>query len=458
MKYLFFSFLLLLSFINQRAHAATSSAHDNSLNETLLLFAIFLIAGKIGGVVEKKGQPSVLGELLIGVILSGLAYFGISILNSAKENNILAFLAEFGAVLLLFQIGLESNISKILKVGYRSLCVALIGVVVPFLLGTLVVGPMFFSNTTFTARLFIGAAFVATSVGISAAIFQNLNALETRAYQTVLGAVVIDDILGLLILAIVSAIASGHDVTVGFVLTLSLKAVLFLVLAIFFGSVYAKNISSFFSKIHTGTGMKLGLAITFALAYAYLATLVGLAPIIGAFAAGLVLDAVDFKDFDVPLASFKLQALSRKYKELNEHVEDVIHELNHRHISDMVAGIGLIFIPIFFVYTGLQLDFSILLNVDFYLISFAIAFIAIIGKVVSGVAAQGTFVEKLLVGVSMVPRGEVGLIFASVGRSLGAIDDKLFSIIVLTIIITTLVSPPLINLLFKKLNKNSSNI
>lgn len=437
-------------------HASSDEEHSDEHSEggahhfgiVFAMFALVLIAGKLGNFVEKYGQPAVIGELLAGVALSAAGYFGWGFISDIAANEIISFVAQFGALLLLFSIGLESNIKEMQKVGVRALMVALIGVVTPFVLGAFVLGPAFFGDESSNARLFLGASLVATSVGITASVFRSLKLTKSRAAQTVLGAAVIDDVLGLIVLAIVSALVSGGDLTAGLVLELALKSFGFLAGALLLGTVAAKPISKLFSAIHTGIGMKLTLAVGFALVFGYLAELFGLEPIIGAFAAGLLLDAVHFESFSDPEVLEDIKHLESK----DASVASIIKKHRHAHVEDLINSIGLIFIPVFFVYTGLQIDFGSLLEPSLYVTAFVISAAAIVAKFVAGFAAQGSKTEKMFVGVSMVPRGEVGLIFAATGSALGVLSSELFSTIVLVVIITTFVSPTLIKKMGKKLS------
>lgn len=428
--------------------AAESGAHGD-FAIVFLLVALLLFVAKLGGAIEKFGQPAVLGELIAGIGLSVVGFFGLPLVDGVRTNEVVTFLAELGAVILLFQIGLESNIAQLAKVGPRAFLVAILGVVCPFLLGYLLVGPVFFPEATTVTHLFIGAALVATSVGITASVFKSLGILSSRAAQTVLGAAVIDDVLGLLVLAIVSAIAKGSSPTPTDIAFMAGEAIVFLGVSIAAGHFLTKHISKAFSKIHTGTGMKLSLAFIFALGYSYAATLVGLAPIIGAFAAGLVLDAVDFDFFDGPVAVKKLEGITAGKH--SKQIAKVIQQLHHSHIEDMIASLSLIFVPLFFAYTGLSIDVHSLLNPQVYILALVTTVIAVAGKLVSGLAASGKLSEKLLVGVSMVPRGEVGLIFAATGKALGAISDEVFSMIVLVVICTTVIAPSLITIFSRRL-------
>jgi Kef-type K+ transport system membrane component KefB len=406
-----------------------------------LLVGVALLAAKLGGVVEKFNQPSVLGELFMGIVLSALAYFGVTFIDELRHNETIAFLAEFGVVILLFQIGLESNIGAMKKVGTTALMVALVGVIVPFVLGTWILGPLLFGEEELVSHLFLGASLVATSVGITASVFQSFKINATKAAQTVLGAAVIDDVLGLVVLAIVSALASGEEITFLLVMTLTFKALGFLVGAIVIGRLTAGHISRFLSTIHPGIAMKLTLAMTFALSFAYLASLVGLAPIVGAFAAGLLLDPVHFTRFHMPPIVESLERLRGFDKKEKEKITELIDKHRDHHIEDLISSLSLVFVPVFFLYTGLSINFESLLQPSLYLSALIITVAAILGKFVAGFAAKGDKNEKYLIGASMVPRGEVGLIFAATGKGLGVLTDEMFSIIVIVVILTTFVAP-----------------
>lgn len=422
------------------------------------MFALVLIAGKLGNFVEKYGQPAVIGELMAGVILSGLGYFLATyighdsfgflgsiaeFIRDASASEIVAFLSQFGALLLLFSIGLESNIKELAKVGTSSIKVAIIGVVLPFVLGTLVFGQIFYSGESSNARLFLGAALVATSVGITSSVLRTLKLTKTTAAKTFLGATVIDDVVGLIILAVVSALATGGEASPALVAELVAKSVGFLVGAIVLGTFLAKPISKMFSTINTGIGMKVALAVGFALIFGYLAEVFGLEPIIGAFAAGLLLDAVHFESFSDPEIINDIKYLEADTTH-GVSVAQLIKRHRHAHIEDLIGSISLIFVPVFFVYTGMQIDFGSLLQPKLYLIAGVIAVFAFFAKVAAGLAAKGSMNEKLMIGVSMAPRGEVGLIFAAVGKGLGVLNDELFSTIVLVVILTTFVAPTFI--------------
>lgn len=433
----------------EEAAAHESEGGHGAFALTFLWIAIILIAAKVSGLVEKLGQPSVLGELLIGVAIGNLSLFGIHFLDPIKSNSIIAFLAELGVVILLFQIGIESNIFEMKKVGARAGLVAILGVVAPFVMGTYLIGPMILPGLSSNAYLFLGAALTATSVGITARVFKDLGKLQSKEAKIVLGAAVIDDVLGLIILAVVSALVTTGAVSLGIISGIVAKAVLFLVGAIILGQLLAPRIGKFFSKIQTGTGMKFTFAIAFGLIFAYLAQFIGLAPIVGAFAAGLVLDPVHFRFFKDPeIISEVKEALTHLKVKAEDKIMARLRHHADRHVEELIEPIGLFLVPIFFVYTGINVDLTTLANPQVIFAGLAITAVAFVGKMVSGLVAGK--VSKIIVGIAMAPRGEVGLIFATIGRQLGVVSDEIFSIIIIMVILTTLLTPPVLATLLKK--------
>ncbi len=439
----------LFAATEEAAHQEAGGGHG-AFAITFLWIAVILLAAKISGLVERFGQPSVLGELLIGVVIGNLVLFGITIFEPIKTDSIIAFLAELGVVILLFQIGLESNLSEMRKVGARAGLVAIVGVVVPFIAGAYLIGPLILPGLSSNAYLFLGAALTATSVGITARVFKDLGKLKSSEARIVLGAAVIDDVLGLIILAVLSALVVTGAVSVGIISIIVAKAVLFLVGAIVIGQLLAPQIGRFFAKIQTGSGMKFTIVIAFGLIFAYLAQVIGLAPIIGAFAAGLVLDPVHFRFFKDPeiidevraaLSKLKVKAESKIMARLRYHA--------NRHIEELIEPIGLFLVPIFFVYTGINVDLTTLLNPSVLIAGLVITVVAFIGKMASGLVAGK--VNKLIVGIAMAPRGEVGLIFATIGKQLGVVSNEVFSVIIIMVILTTLLTPPVLATLIKKI-------
>jgi len=427
------------------AHAATSDA----IAQSFLWVTLILVFAKLGALVGRLRMPVVLGELVAGMVLGNLALAGLGFGKLIEADGVVQFLAQLGAVILLFQLGLESSVSSMRRVGARALWVAVIGVALPFTLGTYVVGPWLLPGMPFAAYLFLGAAMTATSVGITGRVLRDLGALRSSEAQIVLGAAVIDDVLGLIILSVVAAIATKGSVAASDVAWIVVQAVLFLAGALVVGQRLAPHISRLFARIHTGEGMKLTFALSLCLVFAYLAHLIGLAPIVGAFAAGLVLEEVHFIAFDAPkIKQEVLDAVAQNDAQTRRRVAKVMDAHADRHLEHLFEPVGHLLVPIFFVYAGMHVKLEALLDPQVVLIAAAITVAAILGKLASGLAAGNA--NRWLVGWGMVPRGEVGLIFAFVGKSLGVVDDAMFSVIVVVVMATTLVTPPILAWLLQK--------
>ena len=438
------------------AHGEEGGHHADI--STFLWIAVLLVAAKLSSLIERIGQPAVLGELLMGVFLGNAILLGIPWFEAIRGDAIISFLAEFGVILLLFTIGLESNISEMRRVGKNAFLVAVVGVVAPFVLGTYIVGPWLLPGLSSAAYLFLGAALTATSVGITARVFQDLGKLQTTEAKIVLGAAVFDDVFGLIILAIVSAIATVGAISGGALAVIVGKALVFLIGAIVLGQLFAPRLSWAFSRIHTGVGMKFTLAVTFMFVFAYLAKqFFGLEAIIGAFAAGLVLDPVHFDFFrDAELVEDVKKHTQHADPKIKEQIKKIVAHHSHKHIEDLMQPLVYLLVPLFFVRTGMDVDLRTLAEGSVVLVALVVTLVAFFGKYAAGIFAGDA--NKHIVGIGMVPRGEVGLIFAAVGRELGVVSGSVFSVIVIMVIITTLMAPPLLTWLLNKPDKQASAV
>ncbi|MGA7617478.1 MAG: cation:proton antiporter [Thermoanaerobaculia bacterium] len=378
----------------------------------LTLIALFGFAKLLGELAERIGQPAVLGELLAGLVV------GVSGLHLVDPHDAtIHLLSELGVVLLLFLIGLETDLRKLLAVGFSSTAVALVGVFVPFGLGFLVGEMLGYPRVL---SIFLGATLTATSVGITARVLSDLGHLQDKESQIVLGAAVIDDIVGLVILAVVGALAKGEPLSVLGVVRITVVAFGFVVLAIVIGQYLAPVLIRGIAKLRVAKALFFA-SVMFAFALAYLADAVGSAMIVGSFAAGLVLARTDE---------------------------------GHR-IEREVHDIAQFFIPIFFVSVGAAIELKTLNPFDpaarkFLLIGIALTVVAIIGKIVAGFVVRGRDAKRLVIGVGMIPRGEVGLIFAQIGLATGLLSGGIYSAVALMVIATTFVTPPALRLLLKK--------
>jgi Kef-type K+ transport system membrane component KefB len=428
--------------------SATPPAENSALvlASVLLSLVVIYLASKIGGELSNRvGLPPVLGELVGGVIVGvsalDLLVFpegGGNASNSvimnfiqataglnqqeavatfAAQSEVISVLAELGVVILLFEIGLESNLKELMAVGIQATVVAVVGVAVPFAAGT--VGLMTFFGISAVPAIFAGAALTATSIGITSKVLSELGSLSSKEGQIILGAAVIDDVLGIIVLAVVASLAKTGEIDVTNVIYLIISATGFLLGAILLGNVFNKSFVAVVERLKTRGDLVIP-ALIFAFVMAYLAAAIHLEAILGAFAAGLVLDETD------------------KRRELEKQVVP---------IADML-------VPIFFVTVGAKTDLGVLNPAipsnreGLAIASFLIA-IAIIGKVVTGLAVFGQpGINRLAIGVGMIPRGEVGLVFAGVGSASGALSKPLEAAIIMMVILTTFLAPPLLRFVF----------
>ncbi|MER2540040.1 MAG: cation:proton antiporter [Azonexus sp.] len=442
--------LLPLALLAGAAPALASGS--NVIGENLLWLAIIILAARLfAPLAQRIGFPAVLGELLLGVVLGNLSLIGFHYFDTIAKDPIIMFMAELGVIILLLQIGLETRLGDLVSVGVRASAVGAVGIVVPFALGAFVVGPLLLPGMEFNSYLFLGATLAATSVGITGRVFRDLGQLKMPEAQIVLGAAVIDDVLGLVILAVVSSLVKAGTVSIGEVGMIIAQAVLFLGGSIAIGRAIAPHLLRQISRLDSGHSMLFSLVLAVGLLMAWLAHAVGLAPIIGAFAAGLLFEPVFLKEFDTPKVVQEIEPLlagSDAACKIDEIRAVLTRHTSHQH-EQMIEPIGYFFVPVFFVLTGMQVDLSTLSDPKTVTIALGITTAAVIGKLAAGFAA-GKGKNPWIVGWGMVPRGEVGLIFAMVGKTLGVMSESMFSVIVIMVILTTLLTPPILTALLRK--------
>lgn len=416
-------------FLYNVAFASTGEGGGgDEIADVLLGLIIILLAAKLGGdLLERFKQPAVLGELIIGMIIGNMALIGVDTFEPFKHSLTLDVLAEIGVIILLFEVGLESSLVEMMQVGVASFMVATFGVIAPFFLGW-GVAVIFLPEASIYVHIFIGATLTATSVGITARVLKDIGKIRTREAKIILGAAVIDDIMGLVILAVVVGIINaantgGSGVSSLDVLLIVVKALGFVVGSILIGNVLMPHVFKFGSKFKVA-GILLSTALLVCFLMAYLASLIGLAPIVGAFAAGLILDKVQYKDFT----------------DRGEHS-----------IEELVSPIGIFLIPIFFVKMGMMVDLATFGNTEILAFAGVLTFAAILGKQVCALAIFDKTINKISIGLGMIPRGEVGLIFAGIGAKLlldnmPVVSSGTYSAVVIMVIVTTLVTPPLLKI------------
>ncbi len=428
-----------------------TAASENApivLSGVLLSFVVIHLASKIGGEISKRFDfPPVLGEMVAGVIVGisalhlivfpdgGLqaADSGIMIVLQAinhltpealtsvfeSQSEVISVLAELGVIILLFEIGLESDLRQLKEVGYQATVVACVGVAVPFAAGT--AGLMMLFNVPAIPAIFAGAALTATSIGITSKVLSELGRLNSKEGQIIVGAAVIDDVLGIIVLAVVASLAKTGEIDVINVIYLILSATTFLLGSILLGGIFNQTFIAVVEAFKT-RGNILIPAFIFAFFMAFLGNAIHLEAILGAFAAGLVLDETDAR---------------------NE-------------LDELVKPVADLFVPIFFVTVGARADFGVLnpavpSNRAGLLIAGFLIVVAIAGKLVTGWAVFGQpEINRLAIGVGMIPRGEVGLVFAGIGSASGAIDKPLAAAIIIMVILTTFLAPPFLRIAFGK--------
>ncbi|MBD1897690.1 MULTISPECIES: cation:proton antiporter [unclassified Coleofasciculus] len=412
----------------------------------LLSLVVIYIASKLGAELAKQFDfPPVLGELVAGVIVGVSALHlivfpesGLSASDSAvmtvlqwinhlspaaltsvyeSQSEVISVLAELGVIILLFEIGLESDLKQLKEVGSQAAIVACVGVAVPFAAGT--AGLMMFFHTPAIPAIFAGAALTATSIGITSKVLSELGQLKSKEGQIIVGAAVIDDVLGIIVLAVVASLAKTGEIDVANVIYLIVSATAFLLGSILLGGIFNQTFNVIVEKFKT-RGNVVMPAFIFAFFMAFLGSAIHLEAILGAFAAGLVLDETDAR---------------------NE-------------LDELVKPIADLLVPIFFVTVGARADLGVLNptvpeNRAGILIAAFLMVVAILGKVVTGWAVFGQpGINRLAIGVGMIPRGEVGLVFAGIGSASGVLDKPLEVSIIIMVILTTFLAPPFLRIAF----------
>ncbi|WOD38165.1 cation:proton antiporter [Nodosilinea sp. E11] len=417
------------------------------LASVLLSLIVVYLAAKLGGeLCARINLPAVLGELVGGVIVGVSALHLIvfpegggevqSLLMNLVgmttglepegllqvfrgESEVISILAELGVIILLFEIGLESDLKELIRVGPQAAVVAIVGVVAPFAAGTAGLIVLFGIDTI--PAVFAGAALTATSIGITAKVLAEMQKLSSKEGQIIIGAAVLDDVLGIIVLAVVASLAKTGEIEILNVVYLIAGAATFLVGSILIGRLLSPYFVMVVNQMRT-RGQVLISSLIFAFVLAYIAAAIQLEAILGAFAAGLIL------------------AETSKHKELEEQISP---------IADML-------VPIFFITVGARTDLSVLnplepANRAGLVIASFLVVVAVVGKVIAGFAIFGQpGINRLAVGVGMIPRGEVGLVFAGVGAASGVLTESLDAAIIVMVIFTTFMAPPLLRLVFKE--------
>lgn len=410
--------------------ASESGGHSDPAAPIVLALAIILVLAKVGGdLASRFKQPAVLGELMVGVLLGNLSLLTEAVtgtplryFETVSTDVHLDMLSRLGVIILLFEVGLESTVGQMMKVGLSALLVATVGVITPFALGWLSAMWLLPTHSVYV-HIFIGATLTATSVGITARVLQDLGKSQLTESRIILGAAVIDDVMGLVILAVVTGIIgaanAGTTLAVGDIAITLLKAVGFLVGSLVVGRWLSPRMFHIASLLKARMVL-LAFGLGFCFLLSWLADFIGLAPIVGAFAAGLILEDVHYQD---------------------------IKDRDHHTLEELIHPISYFLVPIFFVLMGMRTDLKAFVAPGVLSLAGVLVVVAIGGKLVAGLGALGKGIDRLSIGIGMVPRGEVGLIFASIGAGLSikgekVVDASVFSAVVVMVIVTTMVTPP----------------
>ncbi len=411
-----------------------AGSHADSISQVAFALMVVLVVAKLGGELAiRVGQPAVLGELLGGVLVGNLPLVGIRGLEFLQADSSLDLLAGLGVLILLFEVGLESTVGQMLKVGFPSFLVATLGVITPFALGW-GVGAWLLPEQSHYVHIFLGATLTATSVGITARVLKDLGRSQSQEARIILGAAVIDDVLGLMVLAVVTgmiaAAGGGKAIHSGDILAMIVKTAAFLAGSLFLGIFSSKYLFNLASRLRAH-GVLLATGLSFCFLLSWLSGVMGLAPIVGAFAAGLILENVHYRDF----------------VDRGEHgLEDLIHPISS------------FLVPIFFVVMGLRTDLQSFLQPGLLGLASALTVAAILGKQACSLGVWRKGVDRLTIGLGMIPRGEVGLIFANIGMTLSIggkriMDESTFSAVVVMVMVTTMITPPALKWSLHRPNK-----
>ena len=407
---------LLLAALMLPALAWASGASETFTRTTLLLIVMITLADLCGFVFERLGMAEILGEIYAGILLGNLALVGIdwNVSELLRSSEFMEYSSELALVLLLFLVGLESDMRDLMFVGKNAAMVAVGGVLLPIVLGVGASAALGFASGV--EGWFVGAMLAATSVGITAKILGDNHLVKTPTAEVILGAAVIDDVLGVMLLAVLASVVVTGEVAFLDLLWIVAKAVLFFAVALWIGQRVMPGVVHVVS-LSKHASFWTGFALCLALAFAQLAALAGLAPLIGAFVAGLLLDDMDFR---------------------------VGEALDKHRLEELVKPISDIMITIFFVGIGAQVQLEALFDPGILVVVLALTLVAVLSKGVVGFLVRGDDYDKLGIGFGMIPRGEVGLVFAAFAAANGVFCGETYSALVMVVLLTTLIGPILL--------------
>jgi Kef-type K+ transport system membrane component KefB len=445
MRWLLLPVILFLA--DAQAFASNTPVSTTSTNDydPIILFwlVVFIFLSRSLSIVRKIGIPIIVAEILTGVILGDLHSFGINMFANSENNLIIKFLAELGAIILMFEIGLESKFSELRKNFKSGFMVAASGTAFTFFAGYLI-SLYLIPNTTLPQNLLMGVITAATATGVSARIFKDMKILHSREVKFVLVASIIDELISIFCFGIISGLAIDDAFNLVTTSVTALQVFAFFGFAAVFSNWITPFITHWSTKIHAGIHMKIGVLFSICLLFSWIAFMLGLATVVGAFVAGLILDQVYFKSFSKSsfINNIRRLSLSIAEPETRDKLVKLIDGQEERDLEELLKPFSHMFTPMFFIYIGLMMNVEALFEKQTLMITIALLCASFIGRIMSGYTLKTPKkINRLLIGLGMTPIGEAGLIFAVFGKNAGLISNDTLAAIVATLVIAAILTP-----------------
>lgn len=415
-----------------------------------LWFTLAIMMSRGLAIVKKIGLPIVTSEILAGIVLGNLHFFGIYTFTGMENNEIVRFLAEIGAMILMFEIGLQTQLEDITSKLTSGLKIALFGTVLTFV-GGYFITDLFYPQSSNGTKILLGLISAATATGISGKVFKDLKILNTVEVKTVLTASLIDEVLSILCFAVLSGVLISGKISLNQLMISATKTTGFFFLSITLGSRLTPLLTRYSIKIHAGISMKIGVLFMICTFYTWLAAELGLAPVIGAFIAGLIINPEYFKNFSQAkfLRDFKSIADHTSDENARNQIIKTVTMYEIRSLDELIKPLSNIFVPFFFTYIGLIFHLDDLLDISVILVALALISVTLLGRIISGYS-EHSHLNKFVIGLGMTPIGEAGLIFTITGSQLGLISDELISSIVLALVSITILAPVMLKFVVHK--------
>lgn len=438
---------LFLVMLSNFAMAIDSAKNDTSASVVLFWIFAFIFLSRSLSIVKKIGIPIIVAEILTGIILGDIHLLGVHVFQDAENNPIIKFLAEFGAIILMFEIGLDSKLSE-LKLNFKvGFVVAAVGSIFTFLTGYLVSKYLIQDSTT-QLNLLMGIITAATATGISARTFKDMKIIKSKEVKIILVSSIIDELISIFCFGIISGLILENSINLLHIAATTTQLVAFFAFAAIFGQWITPFVTHWSTKIHAGINMKIGVLFGVCFFFSWIAYIMGLATVLGAFIAGLILDQVYFRSFSKSNFLINLRKVASDIDDAKTryHLVNLIEKQEKRTLEELLKPFAHIFTPLFFIYIGLMLNIEDLLKPNTLLITLILLCASFIGRILSGYTLQHKGLNKLIIGLGMTPIGEAGLIFAVFGKNAGLISAPILSAIVATLVISSIITPIFIKL------------